>query len=160
MSEPLEITVWGDPAPKGSARAFVISKMGQKARAIVTHDNKATVPWLHAIVDATRDALGGRPPLAEVPVAVELRFYVKRPTTLPKKFWMPIKTRGTDLDKLERNVLDGLTRAGVYRDDCQVCSVKHSKVFAGGWGDLPTGIPRVVITVRELPPETMFLPGL
>jgi hypothetical protein len=35
-----------------------------------------------------------------------------------------------DLDKLERCVLDGLTRAGVYRDDAQVVRIMSSKAFA------------------------------
>ena len=35
-----------------------------------------------------------------------------------------------DIDKLERNVLDALTQAGVYVDDAQVVACTHEKVCA------------------------------
>jgi Holliday junction resolvase RusA-like endonuclease len=41
-----------------------------------------------------------------------------------------------DLDKLLRSTLDGLTDAGVWRDDSQVVSISAAKVYAKN-GDTP-----------------------
>jgi len=62
-----------------------------------------------------------------------------------------------DLDKLLRLLKDGLTRAGVYRDDAQVVFTVASKDFAAGAkdpdGDL--GLPRVVVEAIVLEQPAM-----
>lgn len=142
----LELTVYGVPVPKGSMKAFVPRGW---TRPIVTHDNAKTRPWQEAIVCAARDAMGARPPVKE-PVALTLRFYLPRPASAPRRVTVPAKK--PDLDKLVRCVADGLTRAGVYRDDGQVVETSATKHFAGGSADPEgtAGVPRVEVHVWPL----------
>ena len=157
----LTFTVYGVPIPKGSAKGFVIRpKGGGPPRAVVTHDNPKTKPWQEAVVTAALDAVDAvaiatrqtqRP--REGPVALTLRFYLPRPKSAPRRVVDHLKK--PDLDKLVRCVKDGLTRAGVYRDDSQVVAMVVNKVFAGGVFDQAgqAGVPRcqVIVGACELP---------
>src|SRR5512143_4009695 len=106
----MRFVVYGVPAPKGSMRAF----MPKGARfPVVTHDSKRTKPWQEAIVSAAHEAMTG-PPM-QGPVSVRIGFLLPRPKSTPKRVCHHLKK--PDLDKLSRTVLDGLTRAGVFRDD-------------------------------------------
>jgi len=143
----VEFVVYGTPIPKGSTKAFF--RPGMRFP-VVTNDNAKTRPWQESVVVAARDAIGAGPPLEE-PVAVAIRFFMPRPKSAPRRVVEPI--RKPDLDKLIRCVEDGLTRAGVYRDDAQVVLVIARKEFAGGHSD-PAGehgIPRALIEVGLLP---------
>lgn len=147
---PLRVTVLGTPVPKGSTKAFW--RPGMK-HAVVTHDNAKTKPWQEAVVSAAADALGLIPldqhaAEAGEPVVLELLFLMPRPVSAPKRVTRP--TKKPDLDKLVRCVKDGLTRAGVYRDDAQVIATLARKEFAGGAFDPdgPHGIPRAEILVH------------
>jgi crossover junction endodeoxyribonuclease RusA len=144
----LAFTVYGVAAPKGSAKAFM--RPGMRFP-VVTHDNPRTKPWQESVVSAALEAMSGAAP-HEGPVGVVLSFYLPRPASLPKRVTRPIRSRGSDLDKLERCVLDALTRAGVYRDDAQVVATMCSKEFAGGPDDPmgARGIPRVDVQVAQL----------
>lgn len=140
---PLAFTVYGTPIPKGSTKAFW--RPGMK-HAAVTHDNERTKPWQESVVTAARETVGERAPF-EGPVAVVVRFFMPRPKSAPKRVTEP--TKKPDLDKLVRCVKDGLTRAGVYRDDAQVVVTIARKEFAGGCTDTEgvRGIPRAWIEV-------------
>lgn len=140
----MKFTVYGVPIPKGSTKAF----MHPGARfPVVTHDNARTKPWQEAVVAAAREALGARRPL-EGPVALAVRFYLPRPKSAPRR--VTEHTKKPDLDKLVRCVKDGLTRAGVYRDDAQVVVTIARKDFAGGEGDPDgdRGVPRAFVAVN------------
>lgn len=143
----IEFEVYGVPVPKGSTKAFF--RPGMKYP-VVTHDNAKTKPWQEAIVCAAREAGQGRPP-ADGPVALLLKFYMPRPKSAPRYVRLPV--RKPDLDKLVRCVKDGLTRAGLYRDDSQVVEVVASKRFAGGEHDILglEGVPRVHVQARPWP---------
>jgi len=140
---PLTITVHGTPVPKGSTKAFW--RPGMK-HAVVTHDNARTKPWQESVVSAALDAVKGRP-MIEEPVAIFVRFFMPRPKTAPKRVTEPAKK--PDLDKLVRCLKDGLTRAGVYRDDSQVVCMVARKEFAGGYSDPEgdRGIPRAYVEI-------------
>jgi len=142
----LEITVYGTPIPKGSTKAFF--RPGMRFP-VVTNDNAKTRPWQESVVVAARAAMGLRAPLEE-PVALAIRFFMPRPKSAPRRIVQP--TKKPDLDKLIRCVEDGLTRAGVYRDDAQVVIVIAKKEFAAGHSDPagPHGIPRAQIEVGPL----------
>lgn len=142
-----EFTVFGIPIPKGSTRAFI--PKGWK-RPIVTADNTKSKPWQEAIVSAARDVVGHSPPL-EGPVDLVVRFFLPRPVSAPRRVVDHVKK--PDLDKLLRCLKDGLTRAGVYRDDAQVVTVRASKAFAAGIQDPAgaSGVPRAVVEVRGGP---------
>jgi Holliday junction resolvase RusA-like endonuclease len=144
----VEFTVFGTPAPKGSTRAFM--RPGMKFP-VVTHDNLKTKPWQESVVSAAREALMG--PLGSPraafmgPAALFVRFFLPRPKSAPRSVVEPAKK--PDLDKLVRCVKDGLTRAGVYRDDAQVVLTVARKEFAGGACDPDGahGVPRAWVVV-------------
>jgi Holliday junction resolvase RusA-like endonuclease len=125
--------VFGDPVPQGSKRAFVV-----KNRAVVVDDNKATLrSWRTAVVDAARAELNGEAPDLG-PVRVTLMFFLRQ----PKRPKAPVPITKPDVDKLARAVLDGMTDAGVFRDDSQVTTLTvrkrytteapHVRVFVDG----------------------------
>lgn len=64
------------------------------------------------------------------------------PVAVRMAFWLPVSEawsgRPGDLDKLVRNVLDALTRAGVYGDDAQVTCMPNVGKFPVGMGGVPT----------------------
>lgn len=147
----IRFTTFGVAAPKGSAKAFYRPGM---RHAVVTHDSSRTKPWQAAVVADARDALCARAGIPlEGPVAVHVVFWMPRPKSAPKRVTLPA-TR-PDVDKLLRCVLDGLTRAGVYRDDGQVVEAVGRKGFAGGLEDPmgSAGIPRAVVSVIEAAPR-------
>jgi len=116
----LTFQVFGDPVPQGSKRAFVV-----KNRAVVVDDNKATLrSWRSQIVDAARAELNGEGPELG-PVRITLMFFLRRPQR--PKAGVPIVK--PDVDKLARAVLDGMTDAGVFRDDSQVTTLTARKRY-------------------------------
>jgi len=116
----LAFQVFGDPVPQGSKRAFVV-----KNRAVVVDDNKATLKsWRSAVVDAARAELNGDAPELG-PVRITLMFFLRRPQR--PKAGVPIVK--PDVDKLARAVLDGMTDAGVFRDDSQVTTLTARKRY-------------------------------
>lgn len=130
-------TVLGIPAPKGSARAFFVKKLG---RAVITSANAKTRPWEQAIRAEAANAQRGQPPqVAAMSVGVEFRFprplghYRKDGSLKPSA---PMRhTKKPDLDKLARTLLDGLTGVA-FVDDSQVCSLVGSKRYVTG-GEAP-----------------------
>jgi Holliday junction resolvase RusA-like endonuclease len=116
----LAFQVFGDPIPQGSKRAFVV-----KNRAVVVDDNKATLrSWRSAVIDAARAELNGEGPELG-PVRITLMFFLRRPQR--PKAGVPIVK--PDVDKLARAVLDGMTDAGVFRDDSQVTTLTARKRY-------------------------------
>lgn len=146
----LAFEVLGVPIPKGSTRAFM--RPGMRFP-IVTADNPKTKPWQEAVVHAAVDAYPRQTEPLQGPVALTLRFYLPKPKSAPQRLVDHLKK--PDLDKLTRCVKDGLTRAGVYRDDSQVVAMVVSKHFAAGIFDPCglAGVPRVHVIVGacELP---------
>lgn len=136
----VRFTVYGDPVPQGSKRAFVVG-----SRAVIVDDNRSGLKtWRSELVSAARAALDGGAPL-EGPVAVVIDFYLKKPQR--PRYALPA-TR-PDGDKLERAVLDGLTAAGVIHDDGQVTSMSWRKVYAED-----VGARRARITVEGVIADT------
>jgi len=116
----LAFQVFGDPVPQGSKRAFVV-----KNRAVVVDDNKAPLwSWRTAVVDAARAELNGEAPDLG-PVRVTLMFFLRQ----PKRPKAPVPITKPDVDKLARAVLDGMTDAGVFRDDSQVTTLTVRKRY-------------------------------
>jgi len=125
---PTEIACYfvsGDPRTKGSMRVF-----GPGRFAPANTELKA---WESHVCECTRTATDKRDITGAV--KVRLRFGMRR----PKGHYLPSgqvrdrsprwhTTRG-DLDKLVRAVLDGITLAGLWRDDSQVVSLHAEKVY-------------------------------
>lgn len=148
----LTFTAWGNAAPKGSAKGFVVrSKATGKARAVVTHDNPRTKDWQQTIAHAANLAIG-RQPHTQAPFFIEAGeavratavFYLARPKSLRKKTNVH-HTKKPDLDKLTRTVNDALTGI-VWNDDAQIVDLQVRKRYAP-----PDTAPHVVITVQRAP---------
>jgi Holliday junction resolvase RusA-like endonuclease len=80
----------------------------------------------------------------EVPVAIEVTFYVARPASAPRRVLMP--TKRPDLDQYVKLLLDA--GAGIlWQDDSQIVEIRAVKAFAGA--ELaPT--PRQVLVAWEV----------
>lgn len=129
----LAFTVFGDPVPQGSKRAFVV-----KNRAVIVDDNRANLrTWRAEVVAAAQSELNGDGPI-EGPVKVSVFFYLRQ----PKRPKHRLPATRPDGDKLERAILDALTAAGVVRDDGQVTSMSWRKRYT-------TGTPRADVFVNE-----------
>lgn len=140
MSDPIEFVVLGNPEPKGSTRAF---RAG--TRTVTTSANPRLRGWEALVIEAASEAMGERSPL-DCPIRVALVFRLARPAghfgkrgLLPSAPDFPVGK--PDLDKLVRGVLDGITQAGVWRDDSRVVAVRAMKVY----GDHPGA----VVTIWE-----------
>ena len=96
--------VFGDPIPQGSKRAFVVKN--------------------RAVVDAARAELNGEAPDLG-PVRVTMMFFLRQ----PKRPKAPVPITKPDVDKLARACLDGMTDAGVFRDDSQVTTLTARKRY-------------------------------
>jgi Holliday junction resolvase RusA-like endonuclease len=117
----LAFQVFGDPVPQGSKRAFVV-----KNRAVVVDDNKSTLrSWRSAVIDAARQELSPHEGPELGPVRITLMFFLRQPQR--PKAGVPIVK--PDIDKLARAVLDGMTDAGVFRDDSQVTTLTARKRY-------------------------------
>lgn len=132
MPDRLAWTVYGLPAPQGSAKGFLHRATG---RVIVTHANRRTVGWRQEVAAALAKALeSADPPLAPdcalfprpAAVRVSITFYLPRPKSLPKRILTPASR--PDLDKLLRAALDAMTGL-LYDDDAQVAAVTASKAY-------------------------------
>ena len=149
----MTFTVYGNPAPQGSKRAFVVN-----GRAVMTENSKAVKPWRTAVEQAVmlasppgsrKDAI-----LFRGPVALDVTFTMPRPKSA-KAGARPCGSRN-DLDKLLRSTLDALTTAGVYEDDGRVVSMIAEKVYPqgqmidDGTESRALTMPGAVITVENI----------
>jgi Holliday junction resolvase RusA-like endonuclease len=136
----ISFTCYGHPEPQGSTRAFVPKGW---TRPVITSDNPKVKPWRQQIsgvaMDAFAAARGGlvEPFAKELPVCVQLYFFIEKPASVAKKRTQP--TVKPDVDKLVRSVLDALTGVA-FVDDSQVCAVFATKAY---------GIPERVEVVVE-----------
>lgn len=128
----LTFTVYGRPEPKGSTRAFLTRPKpgsGKVARAVVTADNKKTLPWMQQVALTGREAMSAQGFDAwdrETRIAVRLVFYLARPASIPRRRFIP--TVKPDVDKLVRGALDALTGV-VFTDDAQVADLVVAKRY-------------------------------
>jgi Holliday junction resolvase RusA-like endonuclease len=119
----VEFTVYARPEPQGSSRAFMF-----KGRPIITSANKKLKPYRQELTNTAQVAVAGVQPFAakHVPVFLQIRFYLEKPKSVPKKrFEMVVLP---DLDKLVRATADAL-KGICYADDAQVVWVNARKVY-------------------------------
>ncbi len=132
----LSFTVYGDPVPQGSMRAFVV-----KGKPVVTDGAGARLrTWRSEVVSAARAEIDGQGPLAGA-LEVQMTFRLRRPKK--PKDQRPIVR--PDLSKLVRAVEDALVDAGVMGDDSQIVHEDVWKVYAEG----PV-TPRISVIVKEM----------
>lgn len=108
--------VVGTPVPQGSKRGFLVN-----GRIVLVEASKNLPQWRKTVTAS----LVGMPPV-EGAAEVVLGFYMPKPKS--NKDDHPI--RRPDVDKLIRAVLDGMTDAGIFKDDSQVVSISARKLWA------------------------------
>ncbi len=119
----LSYFVPGIPAPQGSKRAFIRRGGAAAGRIGLAEMSKRVGPWRKAVKAATEAARITRPEALGGPVRIVLEFVLQRPA----KTKNPGCTGRTDLVKLVRSTLDGITMGGAIIDDAQVVQVSASK---------------------------------
>ena len=129
MREPIRFTVYGDPLPKGSTRAFVPKGW---TRPIITSATKGLKGWEQKIAAAAQLKADGT--LLTGPVRLALSFYLVRPKSLPKR--AVLHTKRPDLDKLVRGAADALIGV-LLKDDAQAISIHASKHYTSTVEEAP-----------------------
>jgi len=114
---------------------------GRSPRAVVTSDNPAARGWQDLVRGQAQTLY--EPPFAG-PVVVAVEFRLSRPKSLPRRVVHCV--RKPDIDKLARNVLDGLTGV-LFLDDAAVVDLRARKVYAA-----PDEGPGATITVVDATP--------
>lgn len=121
----LKITIYGDPQPQGSMKAF--TPKGARFP-VLTSDNTKLKPWRQQVsmtALAEMNAQGVSMILRPDPVNVTVTFYFDRPKSVKKS---AAKITKPDLDKLLRGTLDGL-KGIAYEDDAQVTDSAQKKRY-------------------------------
>jgi Holliday junction resolvase RusA-like endonuclease len=138
QSRGVEFTVYGDPVPQGSKRAFhgnVVEMAGKRLRSY-RQDLNVTA----------RQAMGDAATFTG-PVEVRITFFLARPKShygtgrnaAVLKANVPVApAKVPDIDKLARAVLDALT-GPCFKDDAQVCGLVVSKLWAAS-GETATAV--------------------
>lgn len=138
----VDFWVPGVPVPKGSLRHVGNGRLIESA--------KGLADWRHAIKDAAWTYRLQQEPF-DGPVSVTLDFYLPRPASHFRSGDRNRELRPTaptrpakrpDVDKLAR-VIDAITDAGLWRDDCQVVDLIARKHFADD------RIPGVRVQIEE-----------
>jgi Holliday junction resolvase RusA-like endonuclease len=144
-------TIYGEPKPAGSKKAFPFRRPDGSLGVRVTHDNPQSRSWMQEVSHAARLAMEGKLVFAG---AVSLVILFERPR--PKSHYCkrglsvhglenPYPTSRPDADKLARAVADAMTGV-VYDDDSQICDRNIRK----RWGQ--DGY-RTVVIVTEMEDE-------
>ncbi|HYX83244.1 MAG TPA: RusA family crossover junction endodeoxyribonuclease [Gemmatimonadales bacterium] len=139
----VEFSVLGVAQPKGSARAFI--PKGWK-HPIVTSTNRNLKAWESLIATAAQDAARGI--FFDGPIALELRFRLPRPKSLPAR--VTHHQTKPDLDKCIR-ALDALTGI-LWRDDAQVVAISAVKGYAPAGAPASLTVRVSAITVAQIEP--------
>lgn len=154
MSKEIRFTVLGRPQPQGSMKGFVLpGKDGRKPRAILTSDNASMKPYRQQVGWAALDArakAGHNGLFAEkqVPVGLELNFYLEKPKSIPKKReHISVKP---DIDKLCRSTIDAMTGV-MFADDAQIVQLSASKHYG-----IPERVEIVVTNLSDVVTPKMF----
>lgn len=124
-----------DPQPQGSHMARNLPGVPYP---VVLQENPAPLArWRKQVRDAFQRTGAAEIP-ADVPVAIEILFRLRKPATVPAARQNEPATR-PDIDKLTRAALDALTHRydkkkdkhtpGAYRDDGQVCALSVRKRY-------------------------------
>jgi crossover junction endodeoxyribonuclease RusA len=104
--------------------------------------------WKAAVSAASKAAWDGR--VFDGPIRLSLTIWMPRPKshlrsngevkpTAPR--W---HTSKPDLDNIEKAIKDAITTAGVWKDDCLVCSVRKTKRYADGQPGAEVRIEEIV----------------
>lgn len=119
----LQFVAYGEPISQGSVKAYAVG-----GRAHVVSKNNDLTAWRETVRQAAASAAGNAWEMRMDAAFVELRFFLRRPSTAPKTIDVyPIT--GRDIDKFERAVLDSITNAGIWKDDNRVVDLASKKRY-------------------------------
>lgn len=120
--------VFGIPVQQGSKRPGQNSKTGKLFVREETGERLKT--WRATVTEAALQAreAGGLQTMSGA-VRLDVHFFMPRPASISAKKRLYPQV-APDLDKLVRAVGDALKDAGVYKDDCLICSIQASKQYA------------------------------
>jgi len=139
------ITIPGEPVAKGRPR---VVRRGNHTRAITP---PKTVAFESMVALVASEAWQGEPIAADVPVAVVIDAYFKRPKRLRRakdpSGAIP-HTKRPDGDNVAKAVLDGLDKAGIWHDDSQVTNLTIRKWYCA---TVHRTEPRTVIRIEVQP---------
>lgn len=127
METLLNIFVEGHPAPQGSKKMVGRSKTGVPVLVEMCKRHKS---WRKTVSDAVKLSF---PPILDGQTGemhVGLCFVMPRPKSMSAKRPTPPHTKRPDQDKLFRSIMDGITDAGLWRDDAQVTKSAVIKRYA------------------------------
>jgi Holliday junction resolvase RusA-like endonuclease len=119
----LRFTIPGTAKPQGSKTGFV-----RGGRVVMVEAVQGSREWRTEVVKAAREAIkrdGFQKISRDTPVYVTVDFYFEKPKSVKRE----LPTVKPDLDKLLRNILDGLTEAGVWEDDSQCVTLLGAKKY-------------------------------
>ena len=142
MTPSFDIVVHGVPAPQGSKKGGYSAKTGKTF--VYEQNSKTQKSWRQDVIAAAvavRESAGFE--MLDGPVQIVIYFRLPRPASV-KVSKRPFPAVKPDIDKILRNTLDGLTQAGVYRDDAQVVDLFVQKRYAN---DDPAGSPGATVHV-------------
>lgn len=147
IRELVNFVILSTPKTKGSSRGFVprradgsIVKMANGAPMVVNKNDAGDAggAWLKAVSDAALEARTDADlELLDGPLGVDLTYVFTRPKShygagrnagVLKDSAPRWPTTKSDVDKLERAILDGC-KGVLWRDDKQVVECRHRKVF-------------------------------
>lgn len=144
MSGKQIIDVVGRPMTKGSMRPVHVKVKPGVCRVALTESGEYSKPWKNEMIRAIRAQAEIRRDAGPVFVDTEFRF--ERLAASDQRMDWPTREKGTyahgDVDKLQRNVLDALTQAGLILDDALVVGGVALKRFCNE-GEAP-GVTIVV----------------
>ncbi len=158
----LAIRVYGTPAPQGSKRAY----LNPHSHTVqMVESSKRVKPWREAVKYAVLEHTVEQ---ITAPLRLSVRFIVPRPRSHYRtgrfadrlKDSAPLYPAGKpDIDKLLRSTLDGLSEAGLFRDDCQVVGFDRLDKAYAEPHDPPGALIHVHTTARtrvgDLHPEVV-----
>lgn len=110
----------GTPIPQGSKVARVIN-----GRAVMFEANKKFQAWRSAVALAAKLEIQAIEHLFVEPLAVTMTFHISKPKSVTRKH-PAVKP---DLDKLARNVNDGLVQGGLIKDDALIVHLTLEKKY-------------------------------
>lgn len=116
----IRFVAYGDPLPKGSARAFVPKGW---TRPVITSSTKGLKQWESKIAAAAQAQSDGS--LLMGPLYLNVKFYLTRPKSKKKGSAHTVRP---DLDKLIRGATDALTGI-IWKDDAQVVEMVAGKEY-------------------------------